>query len=275
MSLFLDKGFGMYSDSHPRHLAQTLGSQYLPFPSSYGDVVSGDHHHYHHHHPHHHHHQFPETGEPLCGPPTAAAWSRVTYAAPRDDWSTPAHGFPGSSPGAGQAAYETPGFVGVVGRGSPPNPARSKSYEWIRDGGHRVSGGNGAGADADAEHRSVPTNDDAQLSEGRTRTKDKYRVVYSDHQRLELEKEFQYSRYITIRKKAQLSLELNLSGRQVKIWFQNRRAKERKLSRRKQQLPQQASATSPALEGADSDPPRSDLSGATTPVASMAVKEEH
>ena len=34
---------------------------------------------------------------------------------------------------------------------------------------------------------------------GRTRTKDKYRVVYSDHQRLELEKEFHYSRYITIR----------------------------------------------------------------------------
>ena len=31
----------------------------------------------------------------------------------------------------------------------------------------------------------------------RTRTKDKYRVVYSDHQRLELEKEFHYSRYNT------------------------------------------------------------------------------
>ena len=37
---------------------------------------------------------------------------------------------------------------------------------------------------------------------GRTRTKDKYRIVYSDHQRLELEKEFHYSRYITIRRKA-------------------------------------------------------------------------
>lgn len=52
---------------------------------------------------------------------------------------------------------------------------------------------------------------------GRTRTKDKYRVVYSDHQRLELEKEFHYSRYITIRRKAELANSVGLSERQVKI----------------------------------------------------------
>jgi ribosomal protein S4E len=50
---------------------------------------------------------------------------------------------------------------------------------------------------------------------GKTRTKDKYRVVYSDHQRLELEKEFHYSRYITIRRKSELATTLGLSERQV------------------------------------------------------------
>lgn len=68
----------------------------------------------------------------------------------------------------------------------------------------------------------------ALLFAGKTRTKDKYRVVYSDHQRLELEKEFHYTRYITIRRKSELAQALQLSERQVKIWFQNRRAKDRK-----------------------------------------------
>uniref|UniRef100_A0A3Q1B1R4 Homeobox domain-containing protein n=1 Tax=Amphiprion ocellaris TaxID=80972 RepID=A0A3Q1B1R4_AMPOC len=79
----------------------------------------------------------------------------------------------------------------------------------------------------------------------RTRTKDKYRVVYTDHQRMELEKEFQYNRYITMRRKSELSMALSLSERQVKIWFQNRRAKERKITKKRLQQSQQASTTTP------------------------------
>lgn len=52
-------------------------------------------------------------------------------------------------------------------------------------------------------------------SAGKTRTKDKYRVVYTDKQRLELEREFQSNRYITMRRKAELSMTLGLSERQV------------------------------------------------------------
>lgn len=39
--------------------------------------------------------------------------------------------------------------------------------------------------------------------------------MYTDHQRLELEKEFHYSRYITIRRKAELAAALGLTERQV------------------------------------------------------------
>ncbi|RZC36950.1 Homeobox domain containing protein, partial [Asbolus verrucosus] len=62
------------------------------------------------------------------------------------------------------------------------------------------------------------------------------RVVYTDHQRVELEKEFYYSRYITIRRKAELANNLGLSERQVKIWFQNRRAKERKQVKKREEF---------------------------------------
>ncbi|CAF1684943.1 unnamed protein product, partial [Adineta ricciae] len=67
----------------------------------------------------------------------------------------------------------------------------------------------------------------------KTRTRDKYRIVYTDQQRYELENEFIISKYISIPRKSALSLTLSLSERQIKIWFQNRRAKERKLNKKR------------------------------------------
>ncbi|ALC38720.1 cad, partial [Drosophila busckii] len=89
------------------------------------------------------------------------------------------------------------------------SPAKAQYYEWMKK-------------------PSYP----AQPQPGKTRTKDKYRVVYTDFQRLELEKEYCTSRYITIRRKSELAQTLSLSERQVKIWFQNRRAKERKQNKK-------------------------------------------
>lgn len=74
------------------------------------------------------------------------------------------------------------------------------------------------------------------LPPGKTRTEDKYRVVYTDFQRMELEKEYNATKYITIRRKTELSHTLELSERQVKIWFQNRRAKDRKLTKKRDEV---------------------------------------
>lgn len=52
---------------------------------------------------------------------------------------------------------------------------------------------------------------------GKTRTKDKYRVVYTDQQRVELEKEFLFNKYITIRRKTEMATYLGLSERQVSL----------------------------------------------------------
>ncbi|XP_026213899.1 homeobox protein CDX-1a [Anabas testudineus] len=162
---------------------------------------------------------------PGVGDPSTSAWNCIY--SPRDEFP---YSFPGSSPSAGQVSYTSPELSGTptAAGGGSFNPYSFISAQETFSSRRRP-------------HESIRPS----ITGGKTRTKDKYRVVYTDHQRLELEKEFQYNRYITMRRKTELSLALSLSERQVKIWFQNRRAKERKINRKKLQNSQQASTTTP------------------------------
>ncbi|XP_058506528.1 homeobox protein CDX-1a [Solea solea] len=190
---------------HPITQTLSMNSQYMP--PAY-DLTGGYHH------------------APGVGDPSTTAWNSIY--APREEYP---YCFPGSSPSSGgQVSFTSLDLSGAptTAGGGPFTP-----YNFI------------SGQETFTCRRRAPEPIRPSVSGGKTRTKDKYRVVYTDHQRLELEKEFQYNRYITMRRKTELSMVLDLSERQVKIWFQNRRAKERKINRKKLQHSQQASTTTP------------------------------
>lgn len=105
-----------------------------------------------------------------------------------------------------------------------------------------------------------PQRDDKSLVEeqlrmnGKGKKMRKPRTIYSSLQLQQLNRRFQRTQYLALPERAELAAALGLTQTQVKIWFQNKRSKLKKIMKQQQPCPQgqtppQSQSTTPQHNG--------------------------
>ncbi|KAG9474320.1 homeobox protein DLX-4 isoform X2 [Eleutherodactylus coqui] len=189
-----------------------------------------------------------------------------------------AHGhYPPSLPGFHSTGHEglfSPGISAYRGRSYPyPYPTspvanphghhNGNPYLSYQQYSSTINHGGRLHEDEELEKSTVIENGEIRIN-GKGKKIRKPRTIYSSVQLQALNQRFQQTQYLALPERAELAAQLGLTQTQVKIWFQNKRSKYKKIVKQGSSIPDgdQALTSSSLSPSSPNVPPAWDFSSA-------------